>query len=281
MTSTSRKTGIMQGRLVPPVGTRIQAFPVEDWRKEFAFGREAGLQTIEWIYDTEGDDINPIATDEGIREMADLGKTTDVAVKSLCADYFMTHLLLIGTAQERETREAKLHWLLGRCKKAGIGRVVLPFVDSSDITTDAMFADLVSLLKNTRQAAADNGVELNLETALGPARFAALLDAIGDGSVKVNYDTGNSASLRYDVGEEFAAYGSLIGSIHIKDRIAGGTTVPLGKGNADFRKFATSLGKIDYKGDFILQVARGESGAEVPWAVHNRNYLAGILAGTH
>jgi len=91
--------------------------------------------------------------------------------------------------------------------------------------------------------------------------------------LKVNYDSGNSSSLGYLPNEEFAAYGSRIGSIHIKDRILGGSTVPLGTGNADFQTLADSLETIDYQGDIILQVARGTVGEEVAWAGINREFV--------
>jgi L-ribulose-5-phosphate 3-epimerase len=45
--------GIMQGRLSPPVGGRIQSFPVDCWREEFFRAREAGLNCIEWVYEFE------------------------------------------------------------------------------------------------------------------------------------------------------------------------------------------------------------------------------------
>ena len=40
--------GIMQGRLVPPVDGRIQAFPAENWKDEFELASDAGLACIEW-----------------------------------------------------------------------------------------------------------------------------------------------------------------------------------------------------------------------------------------
>ena len=46
-----------------------------------------------------------------------------------------------------------------------------------------------------------------------------MLNALPHPVIKVNYDSGNSASLGYSVTEEFAAYGNRIGSIHIKDRL--------------------------------------------------------------
>ena len=49
-----KEIGIMQGRLLPPVGEHIQAFPAKSWREEFAIARECGLGMIEWIF--EGND---------------------------------------------------------------------------------------------------------------------------------------------------------------------------------------------------------------------------------
>jgi hexulose-6-phosphate isomerase len=91
--------------------------------------------------------------------------------------------------------------------------------------------------------------------------------------LKVNYDSGNSSSLGYAPREEFAAYGERVGSVHIKDRLLGASTVPLGTGDADFAGLAEGLRKVAYKGDFILQVARGTSGDEVAWARQNREFV--------
>ena len=64
-----------------------------------------------------------------------------------------------------------------------------------------------------------------------------------------------------------------MGSVHIKDRLLGGGTVAPGTGDADFPALAESLRKVAYKGDFILQVARGTSGDEVAWAKQNREFV--------
>lgn len=42
----------------------------------------------------------------------------------------------------------------------------------------------------------------------------------------------------------------------MKDRLLGGTTVPLGTGNANFEAVFKALGKIGYDGLVILQTAR-------------------------
>jgi L-ribulose-5-phosphate 3-epimerase len=113
------------------------------------------------------------------------------------------------------------------------------------------------------------GVEVHLETSLGPNEFALLLERVPR-AVLANYDSGNSASLGYDVAEEFAAYGSRVGSVHIKDRVRGGGTVPLGSGSADLPALFDALDRVGYQGMYTLQVARSQTGDEVAWARHNR-----------
>ena len=78
--------GIMQGRLSPPTGGRIQSFPVDTWREEFARARKAGLNCIEWIYEAGTDTVNPLRTNEGIAEIRRLAETWGVGVWSICAD---------------------------------------------------------------------------------------------------------------------------------------------------------------------------------------------------
>jgi L-ribulose-5-phosphate 3-epimerase len=269
------RIGITQGRLVPPIGERIQAFPADCWREEFQAAREAGLDSIEWIYDVGCDAVNPIVSDDGIVEMRALASANDLEVVSLCADYFMPEPLLRGNSAERTARVTKLGWLFDRCKKAGVQRIVLPFVDNSKLETDSDLDDLAALLKQMAPKAA--GLEIHLETSLPPARFALLLEKTGEPSIKVNYDSGNSASLGFRIEEEFDAYGEAIGSVHIKDRLLHGGTVPLGKGNANFAALRRGLEKVNYRGDIILQVARGRPGDEISWARQNREFVEQLM----
>ncbi len=47
-------------------------------------------------------------------------------------------------------------------------------------------------------------------------KFIQLLRELDYPNLKVNYDSGNSASLGYDIQNEFEAYGKYISIIHIK-----------------------------------------------------------------
>ena len=265
--------GIMQGRLVPPTEDRIQCFPRQNWADEFELGAKAGIDCIEWIYDFYGADVNPIATDTGIAQMKALTHKTGVQVLSICADYFMERPLVRATAGELAERLAMIDWLLGRGHLLGVNRMVVPFVDASHIDTEAEFDGVCETLRRILPVAEKYEIEIHLETSLTPGRFAELLARLPHRLLKANYDSGNSSSLGYKSREEFAAYGKRVGSVHIKDRLLGGGTVPLGTGDTDFTVLTESLKMVGYSGDFILQVARGASGDEVNWIRQNRAFV--------
>lgn len=271
------RISIMQGRLVPPEAGRFQSFPKQQWRSEFAHASEAHLDGIEWIYDQFGEDVNPLASDDGVQELKLLCQESRVAVVSACADYFMDRPIVRANDRELVEIVDRLVWLLRRCRAAGIERVVVPFVDQSRIDNEDDATRAVSVLDAILPDAEQNSLEVHLETSLAPAAFAALLDRLPSPWLKVNYDSGNSSSLGYDPREEFAAYGQRIGSVHVKDRIRGGGTVPLGTGDADLQAVFEELDKTGYRGDYVLQVARSQAGDEVNWARHNRKYVQELL----
>jgi len=266
---------IMLGRLVPPEEGRFPSFPRRAWRNEFSLAPEAGLNGIEWIFDTYGEDVNPLVNNAGITEMLSLSQQTGITVRSLCANYLMDQPFSRTSELQRQVLIEKMHWLLSRCKLAGIRRVVIPLLDRSCIQNTDEEEQVVSIVQSILPAAEVNEVELHLETSLAAEAFADLLERCEHPPVRVNYDSGNSASLGYTVSDEFAAYGSRIGSVRIKDRKLGGGTVPLGTGNADLPGMFRALAGLKYQGDFVLEMARSEPGREVPWIVRN---LASITA---
>ena len=263
------KLGIMQGRLVPPEPKRFQSFPRQRWREEFALAAAAGLETIEWIYDAYGEDVNPLGTDAGVKEMAALSAAHRVGIESVCADWFMDLPVIRVDGAEALRRWQRLRWLMERCAKLSINRIILPFVDASSIQTSVDRQQVVSGIRTVTDLIDQLNIEIHLETSLAPAPFALLLSEIGHPRVKVNYDSGNSASLGFKPAAEFAQYGRYVGSVHIKDRRLNGGTVPLGEGDTDFIGLFSALAAVNYRGDFILQVARGIEGEELEWAREN------------
>jgi len=259
----------MQGRLVPPDAGRFQSFPRSQWRDEFPNAVAAGIDYIEWIVDAHGFDVNPIFTDAGLDEFNALKRQHGIATPAICADWFMDYPFLRCSAQQHNERELFLHTLLPIAQTIGARYIVLPFVDISRIGSEADKEIVVEIMTAAAPVAQSYGIELHLETDLGPTEFAELLERVPHPNVKANYDSGNSSGLGYVATEEFAAYGSRIGSIHIKDRrskFAGGiATMPLGEGSADLPSVFTCMKQIGYDRPITLQVARGEDGDEVNW----------------
>ena len=268
-----RRVGIMQGRLLPPVVGRFQSFPGGNWHEEFGLAAQAGLDCIEWIYDVFGLDRNPLEVDDSPARLLALSSQHGVEVHSVCADYFMERLLLRGATKARSDSRAALIRLIHRGAELGVERIVLPFVDASSLSGQPERDELIAVLPEILAATATSSVELHLETDLGPAAFAGLLTRLPSSRIRVNYDSGNSAALGYSPRDEFAAYGERVGSVHIKDRVRGGGTVPLGTGDADFSELADQLRRIEYQGEFILQAARGADGDEVALAKQNRAFV--------
>lgn len=269
----------MQGRLVPSQDGRFQSFPRGQWLEEIEHAAAIGLRGIEWIYDLYGVGANPLESAAGRAELRSALDTHGVRVVSICADYFMDCPLLRCSDEQRVERIERLRWVIGVCPELGVGRVVIPFVDHSRISSPEERQQVIDCLLEVLPAAEAANVELHLETDLAPVAFRDLLLAINHPLVKVNYDAGNSASLGYAPAQEFAAYGPWVGSFHIKDRRLGATTVPLGEGDADFGSLREQLIAYDYRGDFVLQVARGTPGEEPSWLQGMSELAADWLRG--
>lgn len=268
----SHPIGIMQGRLLPPFEGRFQTFPAARWRDEFALARLAGLASIEWIYEIPHEADNPLGSDAGLSEMKALMAETGVKVHSICADYYMQSRLVIdGKAQPATVDHLK--WLLGRALALKLWYVILPFVDASSLKSEDDRSALKAILADVLPLAQRLGVEIHLETDLPPKQFLALLQEVGHPMLKANYDIGNSASLGFDPEEELTLLGPWLGSVHVKDRILRGGTVPLGTGNADFPTCFCLIKAAGYSRPFVLQAARSEEREEVVWAVHNREFV--------
>lgn len=265
--------GIMQGRLSPPIGGRIQAFPVDTWREEFSLAREAGLDCIEWIYETDTEAVNPLRADEGVAEINRLTEVSGVAVRSVCADYYMAERLVALDGAPRREAVEHLKWLVGRAGLLGVRYIVLPFVDASSLKSSEEVKGLLVVLKSVIAAAKQAGVELHLETDLQPVDLVTVIESVNRPLIRANFDIGNSAALGHDPVEELTLLGPWLGSVHVKDRVLGGGTVPLGTGAADFSTCFRLIYAGGFRGPFILQTACEDAVSEVELAIRNRNFV--------
>ena len=256
----TNKIGFMQGRLSPLVDGKIQAFPWDSWRQEFPAAQGLGLGLMEWTLDQDRLYQNPLLTPEGQQEIRALCQAHRMAIPSLTGDCFMQAPFWKAAGQERAALEADFIAIARACSAVGIQMIVVPLVDNGRLEDARQEEAVVDFMLAQADLFRALGLRIIFESDFIPAelaRFIARLPADGFG---INYDIGNSAALGYKPVEEFAAYADRIVNVHVKDRVLGGTTVPLGTGNADFPMVFGLLRKAGYAGCMIMQTARARDG---------------------
>lgn len=272
--------GIMQGRLTQPKGRGIQFFPFDNWKEEFYSAQKLGLDEIEFIFDYDCYQENPLWTDEGIEQIKKHMDNTGIKVQSVCFDYFMRRPFYKAETEERNFIKKEntqiIKKVLSGMKKLGITLLEVPLVDASSLQNEYEKEDFREWLINIVNST-DERIYFALETDLNPSNFLEYLESFRHSRVGANYDSGNSSGIGYDAYEEVTTLKDYIFNIHIKDRIYRGTTVPLGTGSADFDRLFTGLKEIEYKHSFILQAARGMDGKEEENIAEQKKFVTGYI----
>ena len=262
-TASRLKIGVMQGRLLPKIDGRYQAHPVDKWQDEFLIASDLGLSFIEFILDFDHFESNPLMSSDRCAQIFDLSQKTGVLVKTVCADYFMEAPLHSRNKNTASTSRKVLEILIFNASKIGVTDIVLPLVDQSSVSEPELRKRFVETFKPIVKMLNDANINICLETDLPPVEFAELIANLDSKKITVNYDIGNSASLGYSPADEFLMYGTRISDVHIKDRIFGGLSVPLGDGDADFHAVLRGLAQVNYTGPLIMQAYRDELGIDI------------------
>ena len=254
------KIGFMQGRLSPQVDGKIQAFPWDHWREEFIRAHQHGFPIMEWTIDRDRIFENPLMTTSGRREIQSLSKEYGLNVQSLTGDNFMQAPFYKAEGQLRKTLVDEMKALLDSCAELKMKYALIPLVDRGGIENpeqeEVLLKELLDLVPFLKSAS----LKVLFESDFPPARLVQFMKKFPKEAFGINYDIGNSAALGFDPTEEITAYADRIDNVHVKDRVLGGTTVPLGTGNADLPRVFRELAKVRYAGDYILQTARAADG---------------------
>lgn len=257
------RLGIMCGRLSPPIDDQIQLFPRNSWREEVTRARDMGFECMEWVFDLEGQDANPLCSADGVGEMRDLAHRHRVAIDSVVFDDLMTQPFWGDSPGARETRD-RLEFLLRQSHRVGIRIAELPLMKEASIREEGGRRAFLQSLRGILPLAEELEMTFSLETDLAPQDFRSLLKEINHPSVGINYDSGNSTMFGFDPDVELPAIGAFIVNVHIKDGLNGGGTVPLGSGETDFERVFRLLADVGYQGDVVLQPAREDLASSDP-----------------
>lgn len=250
----------MQGRLCERVAGKIQAFPWRDWENEFPAAAAIELHLMEWTLDQERLYENPLMTIEGQYKIRALCQKHDLAIPSLTGDCFMQAPFWKVDGQMRADLQADFLAISRACAAVGIRMMVVPLVDNGRLETVEQEDVLVEFLLAQHSSLAELRLQVIFESDFTPSELARFIARLPAERFGINYDIGNSAALGFKPAEEFAAYGDRVVNVHVKDRLLGGTTVPLKTGSADFDAVFIALAHHQYRGNFILQTARAAQG---------------------
>ena len=268
--------GFMQGRLSPISKKKIQSFPWNYWRKEIVKAKKNNFNLIEWTLDYPRLLNNPLISPKEQRETLFFLKKNRMSVNSVTCDFFMQKpFFLIKKKKKRETNINNLINVVKELINAKIKFIIIPLVDKSSIKNNfhekLVVKEFNRIIKNLNTN--DFKTKILFEIDYSPSRLKNFIKKFSINFFGINYDSGNSASLNYNIDEEFDCYGDRILNIHIKDRIKYGKTIKLGHGNLNFCKLKKNLKKIHYKGNLILQTARNIYGKHLNELIDNRNFL--------
>jgi L-ribulose-5-phosphate 3-epimerase len=254
------RIGFMQGRLSPVVENKIQAFPWKHWEDEFSSANSLDLRIMEWTLDQENLYSNPIMNQEGRDRIKILSRQFNISIPSLTGDCFMQAPFWKFQGQEKETLEKIFLSVLESCQFLAMEFIVVPLVDGGSIKTKKERSSLFSFFERYESEIEKTSIKILFESDYGPLDLKSFIDELNPKVFGINYDIGNSAAMGFDPEDEFSAYGNRIMNVHVKDRELNGFTVPLGKGDANFPLVFKLLEEFSYKGNYILQTARSETG---------------------
>jgi len=260
MKNSKAQIGFMQGRLSPLIDGKIQAFPWPYWEAELPLAAEIGLTLMEWTIDQDRILENPLMTVEGRTTIRHLAELNHIQVLSLTGDCFMQAPFWKAAGEQRTGLISLFGDILSACADVGIKYVVVPLVDKGALSNAEEKAVLIETLLDFVPFLARHGLVIAFESDFTPEALAQFISELPAEYFGINFDIGNSASLGWDPEEEINLLASRIVNVHVKDRVLGGTTVPLGEGAADLPKVFSLLKAAGYQGNYILQTARAIDG---------------------
>ena len=261
--STTR-FGMVQGRLTQSPPGCLQWFPQDSWQDEFSTASSIGVNYIELIAEVQHNSENPIWTDGGISKIKQLVKDNDLTLHALCNDYIVEHSFLGEDVVQQNID------LLEQGKKLGVEKYIMPFFESSELTTDNM-QEYIEPLKRIAKVAVDAGIVVCLETVLTGSELLKLLGLIDMPNVKAVYDTGNRVAFGHDLAGDIRLLGDSIAHVHIKDKNSDNANVLLGTGLVNFESVFFALNDIGYSGPYTFETTRGSN--PINTAKYNMNLV--------
>ena len=239
--------GTMQGRLLPMVDGRIQAFPRGEWEREFELAADVGYDSIELTIEMASYDIHPVRSDSGRRRINQLSRAHGVQLAGLCCDVFMERPLTDVDVGARTASSDILADLIRACGELDLPMIEIPTMGDNSLKDPAARDRARRILEDSLPLAEDAAVDVILESDLPPVDLASFMDAVDHHRLGINYDTGNSTWFGFEPDDE----------------------LPRGLGETRFDRAFSLFRDLSYEGDFVIQAARQDDDLKA-----GRDYLS-------
>lgn len=247
------KVGIIQGRLSPRPYPLLQKFPENTWRQEFFTAAEIGYDFIEWIFEENGFERNPIWSYTGRKEIKSLIEETSIPVESICADFFLENPFFRRGKYELEGLIEKLKILIEYAAEIGVKVILLPVLEKAEIKCSEDEGILIHALNQCLPELEQYQIKIGLETELPAKKYLSLVSCMGSKYIGAYYDAGNCAFRGFDMKKDMEILHPMLFQVHIKDRIVNGGSVFLGTGDTNLSEGIPYLQSIGYSGNYVLQ----------------------------
>lgn len=270
------KIGIIQGRLSKRPYPRLQEFPWNTWQEEFEYAKRIGYDFIEWIFELNRFEDNPIWTSEGRKEI-NRRKNNGVSVDSVCADYFLEKPFYRRKEYSLEQNINILKELIKKIADIDARTILLPVLEEAELRTGEEEKELAEALYQCIPLLEEYKIKIGLETELDAHKYLDVVSQFKSDCIGVYYDAGNCTFCGHDMKEDMEVLKDYIFNIHVKDRKIGGESVYLGTGDTNFREGIPYLIQSGFKGNFVLQTYFEDNHLEE--AAKNIGFIKGLIVG--
>jgi L-ribulose-5-phosphate 3-epimerase len=268
---------LVQGRSIPQKNDLLQYFP-SNWKEEFPIISKLGFSGIEWIYDKNSESSNPILTETGRKEMLYFSKKNNVNLENIVFDWFLSNPFLQKNESDQNKTIQKFFDLMQYSEDVGFKRIIFPLLDKNKINSDKEITNLIKYFKKYIIKKLDSlDIEIHFETALPSEKEKFIVNSLNHEKIKICFDMGNSASEGFDPIEVINTLENDLGSVHIKDRIFHGSSVPIGKGDVKFHQIFNSLNKINFNGPISFQIYRNKDSDNISILKHSLTFINEII----
>jgi len=257
MVKIMKPIAIMQGRLSPPQGERVQFFPT-DWEEEFVLAKKMNFSGVTWFLDTNIKDFDPIAFWTDPSSLARIDQARQVLpIHSIACGL----VPLFGAEKEKTIRDFRL--LLPALAPRLHSRVIcIALLLHTAPHTDLEKNESIETLQTLSDIALPLGLKIALESEMSAPELISFIQSARSPAVGVCYDVGSATAYGFDCAQEIHTLGNTIFEVHLKDHKKGhvigkDASVQLSTGDTPFGDCFAALQQIEYRGGYTMQAWRG------------------------